>query len=84
MLSALLTSFPVLYVSPNAESEDQDYLTKDIPANYEYSIGVTLDYLPEENSWVASYSDIIVGESQPTPTAALSALQDELKKRNLW
>lgn len=79
-LKELLQSCPVLYPSTR-EGEGDVLVTQD--DNYEYAVGVTLDYLPEDCRWVASYSDFI--ESTPTsdPEAAVVDLQNKLKVRGL-
>lgn len=79
-LKELLQSCPVLYPSTR-EGEGDVLVTQD--DNYEYAVGVTLDYLPEDRRWVASYSDFI--ESTPTsdPEAAVVDLQNKMKVRGL-
>lgn len=79
-LTDLLLSCPVLY--PSTKDGEGNILVTDDQDN-DYSVGVTLDYLPEDHKWVASYSDFI--ESTPTsdPKAAVVDLQNKLKVRGL-
>lgn len=51
--------------------------------NYEYAVGVTLDFLPEERTWIASYSDFVESEPMLNPEDAVEDLQKKLRLRGL-
>lgn len=77
----LLISMPILYITVNEADDSQSskfvYKGEKEPENYTYSVGVTLDYLPEDNIWVASYSDLLEAPGT-TPKSALEALRERI------
>lgn len=76
-LSEQLKNCPVLYL---VTTEDLlEGFTKIPPKDYIYSIGITLDYAPEENKWVASYSDFYESEYCETPEEAIANLMEKIK-----
>ena len=79
-LKELLQSCPVLYPSTR-EGEGDVLVTQD--DNYEYAVGVTLDFLPEERTWIASYSDFVESEPMLNPEDAVEDLQKKLRLRGL-
>nr|DAG93935.1 MAG TPA: hypothetical protein [Crassvirales sp.] len=79
-LAALLQAFPVLYINESADPENptQSFsITK--PENYEYVVGVTLDYIPEDKKWYASYGDFIESHPFDSPYDAVNNLWNVLK-----
>lgn len=74
-LATLLQSCPLLYVNENGDPEDptQTFSVKE-PENYEYVVGVTLDYIPEDKKWYASYGDFIESHPFDSPYDAVNNL----------
>lgn len=79
-LTDLLLQCPILY--PSTRDGEGDVLVAHND-DYEYAVGVTLDLIPEDYKWVASYSDFIESEPMPGPEAAVEDLQNKLRARGL-
>jgi len=81
-IGEILESLPILYLSVDETTNSQTaiYVPKDAPTpeGYTYSVGVTLDYLPEDQVWAASYSDFIETHDA-TIEGALLSLRDIVK-----
>lgn len=77
----LLLKMPILYITVNKIDDSQSYKFVNKgeaePEDYTYSVGITLDFLPEDNIWVASYSDLFEAPGA-TPELALKALKERL------
>lgn len=80
-LKSLLKKCPVLYPSPR--DGEGDVLVAQAPQDYESAVGVTLDLIPEDNRWVASYSDFIESSPEAEPEDAVRTLVDMLRERGL-
>lgn len=79
MLEDLLKQCPVLYVQHD-EEDGEDTLTLTPPEDYDYSIGVTLDYIPEDKEWVGSYADYLESRACDTPNEAIEDLIEQIHK----
>lgn len=79
MLEDLLNQCPVLYVQHN-EGDGEDSLTLTPPEDYDYSVGVTLDYIPEDKKWVGSYADYLESPACDTPAEAIKDLIGRLPR----
>lgn len=77
-LTEKLRSCPVLYL---ITTEDQlEGFTRIPPKDYIYSVGVTLDYAPEEKKWIASYSDFYESEYCENPEEAVDSLMKKIQR----